>query len=153
MSPIAVWSLIVFLVLDGLDGSLAAYQDVKSVKGKFVDTVCDYFGLAYTTFVLVYAKYVSVFAGFLYLYVSTMLLVLAVVYKEYHEGSKTLIRTRAGGIGHIFKGTVFVLLMLHLFFKVAFVKIVLNEILLVFSAIMLVFALVFYVKILKWKLK
>lgn len=77
--PAAFFALALHVLLDGLDGPLARYNEVDSRRGSFTDTVSDQIVVVATTITLMFAGTVSIPAGGFYLFMYTTVVVFAMV--------------------------------------------------------------------------
>lgn len=71
--------LLLHVLLDGLDGPLARYQDRASSRGSFTDTSADQVVVALTTITLIYTGHAGAWPGGLYLFTYSMVVVFAMV--------------------------------------------------------------------------
>lgn len=77
--PVAYLMLLLHVLLDGLDGPLARYQDRAGSRGSFTDTLSDQIVVACSTISLIAAGFAGAWPGGLYLFVYTVVVVFAMV--------------------------------------------------------------------------
>lgn len=77
--PAAFAALALHVILDGLDGPLARYQQVASRGGSFTDTVSDQIVVVASTIVLMISHVVSISAGGAYIFLYTAVVAFAMV--------------------------------------------------------------------------
>jgi phosphatidylglycerophosphate synthase len=76
------WSLLllaVHVVLDGVDGPLARWQQRPSARGSFTDTVCDQLVLSGVILALINGQRLDAVAGSLFLFLYTLVVAFAMV--------------------------------------------------------------------------
>lgn len=94
-SKLAFLALILtHVLLDGLDGPLARYQNKASRKGSFADTMSDQIVVAATTITLIYAKVIGVVPGSVYIFVYTVVIAFSVVRNALKTPYSWLVRPR-----------------------------------------------------------
>lgn len=76
---LALVTLLIHLLLDGLDGPLARHQGTDSRQGSFTDTAVDQLVVTSTTLALIQAHHVDVSAGLLYTFVYAVVVGFAMV--------------------------------------------------------------------------
>jgi phosphatidylglycerophosphate synthase len=77
--PAALAMLLLHVLLDGLDGPLARYQNRASSQGSFTDTMVDQLVVTFTTITLIATDYAGIWAGGLYVFFYTMVVIFAMV--------------------------------------------------------------------------
>lgn len=99
----ALYLVIVYLVLDNLDGSLARHLHTASDRGKFTDILVD--NVCFMLFLvgLVYANLLSGILGIIFSYVFLLLTTLLIFEKNLFQPTDWLIRPTAGAFVNSFK--------------------------------------------------
>jgi phosphatidylglycerophosphate synthase len=86
--------ILTHVILDGVDGPLARYQNKASRKGSFADTMSDQIVVAATTITLIYAKVIGIVPGSIYIFVYTVVIAFSVVRNALKTPYSWLIRPR-----------------------------------------------------------
>jgi phosphatidylglycerophosphate synthase len=86
--------ILTHVLLDGLDGPLARYQNKASRKGSFADTMSDQIVVAATTITLIYAKVIGIVPGSVYIFVYTVVIAFSVVRNALKTPYSWLVRPR-----------------------------------------------------------
>lgn len=82
------------VLLDGLDGPLARFQESASNKGSFTDTFIDQIVLSLITITLINLNIVNVFAGGIYVFSYTLCVVFSMIRNAFAIPYSWLIRPR-----------------------------------------------------------
>ena len=86
--------ILTHVLLDGVDGPLARYQNKASRKGSFADTMSDQIVVAATTITLIYDKVIGVVPGSVYIFVYTVVIAFSVVRNALKTPYSWLVRPR-----------------------------------------------------------
>lgn len=104
--------LLLNILCDGLDGSLARYRGLTSDHGKFTDMLCDSISFTVVVLGLMLAGIVNPILGAVYIYVSLVMEVLAIIREQRRAASEWLLSPRAGAFAHLFKSLTYLLVVL-----------------------------------------
>ena len=77
--PMALTALLVHVVLDGLDGTVARLKGTASPKGSLADTMADQIGVTGVTATLIVSGMVGTYIGVIYVFLYTLVVVFSVV--------------------------------------------------------------------------
>lgn len=91
------WLIVIRMIIDCLDGSLARYQKIDSDRGKFVDVLMDQLGFAMFIFGIIKLGLITGLVGALYLYFIVLVTVLMVIKNNFYRKSNWLFFASAGG--------------------------------------------------------
>lgn len=89
---ISVGVLVVGLVLDGVDGALARFLKVESVRGSLLDRTLDHVGFLVVFFTLLYYEFFSAFWGGIYSVNYVILLFLLVILQSFSVKTFSVVR-------------------------------------------------------------
>ncbi|MCX6734134.1 MAG: CDP-alcohol phosphatidyltransferase family protein [Candidatus Peregrinibacteria bacterium] len=90
----ALYFLILHVVLDALDGSLARYMKCDTDAGAIVDMVCDHTGMIIVTGTLMYQGLIQQNLGVAYILLYTLLVLLITTLNRLHIPLRFAIRTK-----------------------------------------------------------
>jgi phosphatidylglycerophosphate synthase len=91
MAVLLIW---VYVLLDGVDGSLARYQKTSNNGGSFTDIVCDQLGLVVIVYNLLIFNFLDIGVGYWYSIMYLIMIVFSVIQNALKIKMQLLIRTK-----------------------------------------------------------
>lgn len=91
---LAVLLIWVYVLLDGVDGSLARYQKTSNNGGSFTDIVCDQLGLVVIVYNLLVYNFLNIHVGYWYSILYLIMIVFSVIQNSLKIKMQLLIRTK-----------------------------------------------------------
>jgi len=94
-APILAFVLLFFyVVMDGIDGSLARFQNTQNKGGSLTDIICDQLGLVVIAGLLIYYNMASPLLGYIYVTIYLTMIVLSVYQNALNIKLGLLIRSK-----------------------------------------------------------
>ncbi|MBN2112121.1 CDP-alcohol phosphatidyltransferase family protein [Candidatus Woesearchaeota archaeon] len=125
-NPIAaIIFIILHIVIDGIDGTVARVTGKDGNRGAFLDIICDHSGIFVATAGLIYYGLVNGVIGLVYIYLYTIMIIFTIIRNVMKTSPKIVLRT---------KYYVYLLYGVYAFTSRNY----LNEAMIIFSAIMII---------------
>ena len=103
---------ILILLVDGIDGSLARYQEKTTDKGKFFDMVVDSIVATLLVLGLMILDQINYLNGALFIYLMLLAIIFAIMINSKHYKTDWLFHARAGFFAHLPKNIFYVFFVL-----------------------------------------